>query len=145
MQQAPSNVALAAGCLEVNSTVDATSLRREATAALPHSVSSSSTRATPSESMSGPNTQQSHSSSQNRAGSKSSSRATNHNRLNGIKSLHNLPADSCRERILCAARAVSDVLHLQYILALSRSAVAEAIGVTTGTWSTIHSNRIDFS
>ena len=145
MQQAPSNVALAAGCLEVNSTDDATSLRRDATAAallslvvaLPHSVSSSSTRATPSESMSGPNTQQSHSSSQNRAGSKSSSRATNHNRLNGIKSLHNLPADSCRERILCAARAVSDVLHLQYILALSRSAVAEAIGVTRATWSTI--------
>ena len=145
MQQAPSNVALAAGCLEVNSTVDATSLRRDATAAalvslvdaLPPSVSSSSTRATPSESESGPKPQQSHSSSQNPAGSKSSSRATNHNSFNGIKSLHNLPADSCRERILCAARAVSDVLHLQYILALSRSAVAEAIGVTTGTWRAI--------
>jgi hypothetical protein len=38
---------------------------------------------------------------------------------------------------LSAARTVSDVLHLQHILALSRSAIADAIGVTTGTWRAI--------
>ncbi len=74
---------------------------------------------------------------QNGASCKSSARTIAHSSFTGIKSLHNVPADSCRQRILCAARAVSDVLHLQYILALSRSAIADAIGVTTGTWRAI--------
>ena len=145
MQQAPSNLSLAKASRELVLIGDEASLRRDDTAAtlvslvdaLPPSVSSSSTLASHSESESCPKPPQSHSSSQHPAGSKSSSRAASHSSFNGIKSLHNLPADSCRERILCAARTVSDVLHLQYILALSRSAVADAIGVTTGTWRAI--------
>ena len=124
---------------------DASILQRDDTAAalvslvdaLPPSVSASSTCASSSESESLAKHPQNISSSQIPASSKTSARVNAHNSFNGIKSLRNLPADSCRDRILSAARAVSDVLHLQYILGLSRSAVAESIGVTTGTWRAI--------
>jgi hypothetical protein len=124
---------------------DGASLQQDDTAAalvslvdaLPPSVSASSTSASFCESESLPKQPQNISSSQNSASSKSSVRVNVHNSFNGIKSLHNLPADSCRERILSAARAVSDVLHVQYMLGLSRSTVAESIGVTTGTWRAI--------
>ncbi len=104
--------------------------------ALPSSVSAPCTPACSSESESLKKRPQNISSAQT-ASSKSSDRVYGHSSFNGIKSLHNLPADSCRARILSAARAVSDVLHLQYILALSRSAISDAIGVATGTWRAI--------
>jgi len=141
----PSNLSLAEASRELVPIGDEASLRRDDTAAilvslvdvLPPLVSSFSTLALPSESESCPKPPQRRLSSQHPAGSKSSSRAASHSSFNGIKSLHNLPAESCGERILCAARTVSDVLHLKYILALSNSSVAEAIGVTTGTWRAI--------
>jgi hypothetical protein len=120
-------------------------LRRDDTAAalvslvhaLASSVSAPCTPACSSESESLSKRPQNISSAQTVASSKSSDRVYGHNSFNGIKSLQNLPTDSCRARILSAARAVSDVLHLQYILALSRSAISDAIGVATGTWRAI--------
>lgn len=145
MQGAPSTAVLAPADRKLNLIGDAATLRRDDTAAalvslvdaLPASVSASTALVSSSESASIPKQPLCLSSSQTLSSSKSSGRMNVHNSFNGIKSLHNLPADSCRDRILSAARAVSDVLHLQYILALSRSAVADAIGVTTGTWRAI--------
>lgn len=144
MQGATPPVPPAAANCELSPINSEATLRRDDTAAalvslvdtLPSSVSASSTLASSCESETWPK-QQDFSSSHNVAFSKSSARASSHSSFNGIKSLHNLPADSCRLRILSAARAVSDVLHLQYSLALSRSAIADAIGVTTGTWRAI--------
>ena len=122
---------------------DEASLRRDDTAAtfvslvdaLPPSVSSSSTLASHSESESCPKPP--HSSSQHPAGGKSSSRAASHNSFKDHQELAQLARRHLRERILCAARTVSDVLHLRVHFCAVALSVADAIGVATRTWRDI--------